>query len=163
EVAQIGATIGREFSYEVLIAVTDQTAGELRAALDRLADAGLVFCRGTPPDASYTFKHALVQDAAYGTLLRGARQQLHARIVAALEQGFPETAHTQPEVLARHCTGAGLVDPAVVHWRNAGEQAVRRAANREAVAHFRRALSLNETRPDGADRPRTELAILSQL
>jgi predicted ATPase len=115
------------------------------------------------PDASYTFKHALVQDAAYGTLLRAARRQLHARIAAALEQRFPEVAQTQPEVLARHCTEAGLVDPAVVHWRNAGEQAVRRAANREAIEDFRRTLSLNETRPYGVDRQRTELAVLSQL
>jgi hypothetical protein len=163
QVGQIGAAIGREFPYELLIAVTDQTADELRAALDRLADAGLVFRRGMPPDASYTFKHALVQDAAYSTLLRGPRQQLHTRIAAALEQRFPEVAQTQPEVLARHCTEAGLVDPAVLHWQNAGEQAVQRAANRESIAHFRRALSLNAARPDGVDRRRTEVAILSQL
>jgi class 3 adenylate cyclase/predicted ATPase len=163
EVAQIGAAIGREFSYELLIAATNQTAGELHAALDRLADAGLIFRRGMPPDAAYTFKHALVQDAAYGTLLRGARQQLHTRIAAALGERFPEIAQTQPEVLARHCTEAGLADAAVVHWRNAGGQAVRRAANREAIEHFRRALSLNEGRPDGIDRRRSELAILSQL
>jgi predicted ATPase len=163
EVAQVGAAIGREFSYELLSAATDQTAGELRTALDRLADSGLVFRRGIPPNAFYTFKHALVQDAAYSTLLRGVRQQLHARIATALEQRFPEVAQTQPEVLARHCTEAGLVDPAVVHWRNAGEQAVRRAANREAIEHFSRALSLNEGQPDGVDRRRTELAVLAQL
>jgi predicted ATPase len=156
EVAQIGAAIGREFSYELLIAVADRTARELEAALDRLVDAGLVFRRGTPPNAAYSFKHALVQDAAYGTLLRGPRQQLHGRIAAALEQRFPEIAQIEPEVLARHCSEAGLVDPAVVHWRNAGEQAVRRAANREAIAHFRRAVSLNAARPDSVDRRRTE-------
>jgi predicted ATPase len=163
EVAQIGAAIGREFSYELLHAIADQTGIELKAALDRLADTGLVFRRGTPPDASYAFKHALVQDAAYGTLLRGARRELHARISSALEQQFPEIAQTQPEVLARHCSEAGLVDPAFVYWRRAGEQAVRRAANREAIEHFRRALSLNEARPDGVDRSHTELAILSLL
>jgi class 3 adenylate cyclase len=139
DIAQKGAAIGWEFSYELLTAVTDQIADERHAALDRLAEAGLVFRHGTPPNASYTFKHALVQEAAYGTLLRGARQQLHARIAAALEQRFPEIAQAQPEVLARHFTEAGLVDPAVVHWRNAGEQAVRRAAKQEAIEHFRRA------------------------
>lgn len=123
----------------------------------------MLFRHGTPPDASYTFKHALVQDAAYSTLLRGARQQLHARIAAALEQRLPEVVQTQPEMLARHCTEAGLVDHAVVHWRNAGDQAMRRAANREAIAHFRQALSLNEARPDDIDRRRVELAILAHL
>jgi predicted ATPase len=163
EVAQIGAAIGRQFSYELLHAVCPLREDELQAALARLVASELVFQRGTEPGAVYIFKHALVQDAAYGTLLRGARRRLHARIAAALEQQFPEIAQTQPEVLARHCTEADLVDPGVMHWRNAGAQAVRRAANREAIGHFRRALSLNEARPDGVDRQRSEFAILSQL
>jgi predicted ATPase/class 3 adenylate cyclase len=163
EVAQVGAAIGREFSYELLSAVADRGANEVQAALGRLVEAGLLFRRGTPPEASYTFKHALVQDASYGTLLRAMRQQLHARIAAALERRFPETAEIRPEVMARHFTEAGLLDGAVAHWRKAGEQAVRRAANREAIEHFRRALSLNDARPDGIDRRRTELAVLSQL
>jgi class 3 adenylate cyclase/predicted ATPase len=163
EVAQIGAAVGREFSYELAASVGELAEDRLQDALERLVDAGLVFQRGKPPEAAYLFKHALVQDTAYSTLLRGPRRRLHARIAAAVEQQFPEIAQTQPEVLARHCTEAGLVDPAVMHWRNAGEQAARRAANREAIAHFRRALSLNEGRPDGVDRRRTELAILAQL
>src|SRR5690606_16606732 len=163
EVAQVGAAIGREFSYELLSAVADRGANEVQAALGRLVEAGLLFRRGTPPEASYTFKHALVQDASYGTLLRAMRQQLHARIAAALERRFPETAEIRPEVMARHFTEAGLLDGAVAHWRKAGEQAVRRAASREAIEHFRRALSLNDARPDGVDRRRTELAVLSQL
>src|SRR5690606_8495806 len=144
-------------------AVADRSGNEVQAALGRLVEAGLLFRRGTPPAASYTFKHAPVQDASYGTLLRAMRQQLHARIAAALERRFPETAEIRPEVMARHFTEAGLLDGAVAHWRKAGEQAVRRAANREAIEHFRRALSLNDARPDGIDRRRTELAVLSQL
>jgi class 3 adenylate cyclase/predicted ATPase len=163
EVAQVGAAIGREFRYELLIAASDRTAEELKTALDRLADAGLVFRRGTPPEATYTFKHALVQDASYGTLLRVPRQQLHARIATALEQRFPDIAATQPEVLARHLTEAGLVESAVAQWQKAGEKAVRRAANKEAIEHFRRALSLSEVLPHTLERRRTELAILSQL
>jgi predicted ATPase len=163
EVAQIGAAIGREFSYELLCGVAQRSEAEIRNALDRLLAAGLIYQRGTAPQSLHIFKHALVQDAAYGTLLRRPRQELHARIAALLEQPFPEIAQAQPEVLARHCTEAGLVDAAVMHWRKAGEQAVPHAANREAIAHFRRALSLNEARPDGVDRRRTELAILGQL
>jgi predicted ATPase/class 3 adenylate cyclase len=162
-VAQIGAAIGREFSYELLSGVLQRSEAEIRDALDRLFGAGLIYQRGIAPQSLHIFKHALVQDAAYGTLLRDARRHLHARIAATLEQQFPEIAQTQPEVLARHCTEAGLLDPALTHWRNAGEQAVRHAANQEAIAHFRRALSLNEERPDGVERRRTELAILSQL
>ena len=104
EVAQIGAAIGREFSYALLAAVADRPRRSCSAALDQLVASELVFRRGTPPEATYSFKHALVQDAAYGTLLKSTRQQLHARIAQALEERFPETAETQPELLAHHCT-----------------------------------------------------------
>jgi class 3 adenylate cyclase/predicted ATPase len=157
EVAQIGAAIGREFSYESLIAVTDQTADELQAALNRLVDAGLVFRRGTPPDAAYTFKHALVQDAAYGTLLRSARQQLHARIAAALEHRFPETVDTQPELLARHFGQAGHATRAIAYYLKAGQRAIDRSATAEALAQLTKGLDLLPALPAGTARDRQEL------
>jgi len=109
EVAQVGAALGREFSYELLAAVAQRNAAELDAALDQLVTAGLAFRRGAPPQATFLFKHALVQDAAYGTLLRGKRQELHGRVAHVLEKQWPETAETQPELLAHHCAQAGLV------------------------------------------------------
>ena len=109
EVAQIGAVIGREFSHALLVAVLH---GELESSLDRLVSAGLVFRQGVPPNATYLFKHALVQDAAYGTLLREPRRRLHARIAETLESQFVEVAETQPELLARHCAEAGLIEKA---------------------------------------------------
>jgi class 3 adenylate cyclase/predicted ATPase len=163
EVAQIGAAIGREFSYELLSPVAERSDGELRGALNRLADAGLVFQRGMPPEATFLFKHALVRDAAYSTLLRSRRQQLHGRIAATLESQFPDIAAAHPEVLARHCTEASLHEKAIGYWSRAGDQAVQRASNREAIEHLRRALSLNEKRPETMERSRRELAILSQL
>ena len=163
ELAQIGACIGREFSHTLLIAIVGKPEADLRAALDRLIAAGLLFRQGVPPNASYLFKHALVQDAAYGTLLRSHRQQLHGRIATALEREFPESIEVQPEILAKHCAEARLDEKAVRYWRTAGEQAIRRASNREAIGHFRQALALNENEPSGIVRSRTELAILSQL
>ena len=115
------------------------------------------------PHATYLFKHALVQDAAYGTLLRSHRQQLHGRIVTTLEEEFPEIIDMQPEILARHSAEAGLDEKAIKYWRLAGEQAVRRASNREAIGHFRQALALSEKQPPNIECSRTELAILSQL
>jgi predicted ATPase len=108
EVAQIGAVIGRDFSYELLAAVAPMSANQLDEALEQLVNSELVFRRGMPPDATYSFKHALVQDAAYQSLLKSKRQQLHARIAEALEQEFPDVGETEPEVLARHLTDAGL-------------------------------------------------------
>ena len=108
EVAQVGAAIGREFSHALLAAVVRKPDAELGSALDRLIEAGLLFRQGVPPHASYLFKHALVQDAAYGTLLREPRRALHARIAETLENQFPDIAENQPELLARHCTEAGL-------------------------------------------------------
>ena len=141
EVAQVGAVIGREFPYRLLAAVARLREDELNRALGELGGAELVFRRGTPPDASYTFKHALVQDAAYQSLLKSRRQELHGRVAEALERGFPHTAETQPEVLARHCAEAGLTGRAIELWRAAGEQALARAANREAAAFLERALA----------------------
>jgi predicted ATPase len=163
EVAQIGAAIGREFSHALLAAVVRKPERELQSALDRLNQAGLLFRQGVPPHANYLFKHALVQDAAYGTMLRSRRQHLHGEIASALEEAFPEIVETQPEILARHCAEAGLDEKAQKYWRTAGEQAVRRASNREAIGHFRQALALNEKLPPDIGRSRTELAILSQL
>jgi predicted ATPase len=113
EIAQTGAAIGREFSYELVIAVAPRGEAETHAALDQLVAAGLVFQRGTPPEAEYQFKHALVQDTAYGTLLRGPRQALHARIAAAMRQQAPEIVERAPELLAHHLTEAGELQDAV--------------------------------------------------
>jgi class 3 adenylate cyclase/predicted ATPase len=163
EVAQIGAAIGREFSHALLAAVAPKPEGELGPALDHLIAAGLLFRRDVPPHATYLFKHALVRDAAYGSLLRNQRRQLHALIAAAIEKQFPEIVDTQPEWLAQHCDEAGWPEKATQYWRVAGEQAVRRAANVEAIEHFRRALLRNAERPASIESSRTELTILSQL
>jgi class 3 adenylate cyclase len=139
-VAQIGAAIGREFSHALLATVVRKPEVELTSALDRLIAAGLLFRQGVPPHASYLFKHALVQDAAYGTLLRGPRRALHARIAEALETQFTEIAENHPELLARHCTEAGLIEKAAHLWGNAGQRSVKRSALAEAVEQLTRAL-----------------------
>ena len=140
KIAQIGAVIGREFPYELLGVVARRDETELRAALDRLSVARLVFRRGTPPDAIYTFKHALVQDAAYSTLLRGDRQELHARIAEALEERFPERIAREPELLAHHFAEARQTERAIGYWLKAGERAASRSANLEAVRQLTRGL-----------------------
>jgi class 3 adenylate cyclase/predicted ATPase len=147
EVAQIGAAIGRQFSHAVLAAVVEIPETELQSALDRLVAAGLLFRQGVPPHATYLFKHALVQDAAYGTLLREPRRALHARIAEALESRFPEVAESQPELLARHCTEAGLIEKALHLWGKAGQRSIERSALVEAVEHLTRALAQIETLP----------------
>ena len=158
-VAQIGAAIGREFSFELLAAVAGLAGGELEAALAQLVGSGLAFRRGSPPEASYTFKHALVQDAAYQSLLKSARQQLHARIAAALEEELPGVADTEPEVLAHHYAQAGLAERAVEYWFRAGELAIGRSANPEAVSHLSHGLECLGTLPAGRERDRRELAL----
>ena len=157
EVAQIGAVIGREFSHEMLVAVAPLPPAQVEQALARLIDAGLVFRHGTPPQARYRFKHALVQETAYRTLLRSRRRHLHARVADILERRFPETAETQPELLAHHCEQAGLVHQAVEYQRKAGEQAFARSATAEAISQFRKGLSLLEVLPDDGERRRQEL------
>jgi class 3 adenylate cyclase/predicted ATPase len=158
-VAQTGAAIGREFSYELVRAVLRLPEDELQAALGRLVASELVFQRGTPPDAVYAFKHALVQEAAYSTLLHSARQELHARTAKVLEEHFPDTAASQPEILAHHFTQGGLVDPAIGYWRKAGEGALTRSAIVEAVTHLTRGIELISLLPAGLERDHTELRL----
>jgi predicted ATPase len=140
EVAQIGAVIGREFSHALLAAVVRKSVTDLNLALDRLIEAGLLFRQGVPPHASYLFKHALVQDVAYGTLLRDARRGLHARLAETLESKFADIAENQPELLARHYTEAGQIEKAAGLWGKAGQRSLERSAMIEAVAQFTRAL-----------------------
>ena len=162
-VAQIGAAIGREFSYELLRAVSRLAEDELQAALARLVASELVFQRGTPPDAAYSFKHALVQDAAHGSLLRSARQQLHAQIAEALEADFHELVDSRPELLAQHYAEAGLVEKSVACWRNAGHRSAARSAMAEAAAQFQKGLDQLAVLQGGPERQRQELEFLSAL
>ena len=147
EVAQIGAVIGREFPHALIAAVARKPEPELRSALDRLIEAGLLFRQGVAPHATYLFKHALVQDAAYGTLLREPRRALHARIAETLESQFAEIAESQPELLARHCTEAGLIEKAAGLWGKAGQRSLERSALVEAVEQLTRALDQIATLP----------------
>jgi class 3 adenylate cyclase/predicted ATPase len=147
EVAQIGAAIGREFSHALISAVARKPEAELEAALNSLVRAGLFFRQGVPPQASYLFKHALVQDAAYGTLLREPRRTLHARIAETIEGQFAETAKSRPEILAHHCTEAGLIEKAAGLWGKAGQRSLDRSALAEAAAQFTRALEQIATLP----------------
>jgi predicted ATPase/class 3 adenylate cyclase len=163
EVAQIGAAIGREFSYRLVAALSPRSEVDLDAALDKLVASDLVHRKGNPPEAEYTFKHALVQDAAYDSLLKRDRQQLHTRIAAALLEHFPTTAETEPELLAHHYSEAGLVEPAITYWLRAGQQATQRAANLEAIQYFQQALALLETLPEDRARDTTELKVLTHL
>jgi class 3 adenylate cyclase/predicted ATPase len=147
EVAQVGAAIGREFSHALLAAVVRKPDADLRSALDRLIKAGLLFRQGVPPYASYLFKHALVQDAAYGTLLREPRRGLHARIAETLESQFAEIAESRPELLARHCAEAGLIEKAAGLWGKAGQRSLARSALIEAAEQLTRALAQLGTLP----------------
>jgi class 3 adenylate cyclase/predicted ATPase len=163
EVAQTGAAIGREFSYEVLAPIAHRSDAEVQTALTRLTQAGLLFCRGVSPQATFLFKHALVRDVAYGSLLRGQRQQLHARIATTLEVRFPELVEQQPEIVAQHCTDAELIAEAITYWSKAARQSLARYATIEAVAHARRGLNAVMSRPDSAARWRQELELQSVL
>jgi predicted ATPase len=159
EVAQVGAAIGREFSFTLLMYVAQRNAAELNAALDRLVAAELIFAQGVPPDAEYSFKHALVQDTAYSTLLRAPRQELHARIAKAIEKSFPERASNEPELLAQHFTRAGQLNKAVLYWLKAGRRAAERSADEEAVRHLRRGLEVLSTLPSSPQKDRQELEL----
>jgi class 3 adenylate cyclase/predicted ATPase len=163
QAAQAGAAIGRDFSYELVAAAAQLAEPELRDALRRLVEAGLVFQRGAPPTAGYLFKHALVQDTAYSTLLRGPRQLLHRRIAEVLEQRFPDLVETQPEIVAHHFGEAGMADKAVPYWHLAGKASVSRSAVREAIAQLRRGLSLLEELPETRERNQLELDVLVTL
>ena len=162
-VAQIGAAIGRQFSYALVRAVSRLPEDELQAALGQLVASELVFQRGTPPDAVYSFKHALVQDAAHGSLLRNARQQLHAQIAEALEAHSPEIIESQPELLAQHYAEAGLVEKAVAFWGKAGHRSVARSAMAEAAAQFQKGLDQLALLPDIPERRQKELEFSSAL
>jgi class 3 adenylate cyclase len=157
ETAQTAAAVGRDFSYELLAAITHRNDAALQDSLDRLVGAGLVFQRGVPPASTYSFKHALVRDAAYSTLLRSQRQALHGRIAARLKERFAEKTESQPELLARHLTEAGLLDEAITYWSKAGQQAVARFANKEAEAHLTRAIELLGNTPPSRPRNKQEL------
>jgi class 3 adenylate cyclase/predicted ATPase len=160
EIAQIAATIGRQFSHALLAAVAQVGAGELDTALARLSEARLVFPQSRAIEPSYSFKHALTRDVAYDSLLRARRQQLHERIARTLEERFPALAETEPEILAHHFSLAGLADPACRYCERAGDRAVARSAYAEAVAHFNAALAEASRLPQGSNRARRELAIL---
>jgi class 3 adenylate cyclase/tetratricopeptide (TPR) repeat protein len=152
DVAQIGAVIGREFSHELIAAVSAMATMDLDAALERLTASGLISRRGTPPVATYSFKHALVQDAAYATLLKSRRRQLHASIAKVLVERFPVMAEGLPEVVAQHFTEAGLASEAFGYWVKAGRLAYARWANREAVTSFEQALRLLEALPESREK-----------
>jgi predicted ATPase len=159
EVAQVGAAIGREFSYDLLSAVSSLRDPDLQAAMNQLTASGLLFGRGSPPDASYLFKHALVQDVAYGTLLRDGRQKLHARIAEVLEERFPDRVIREPEVLAHHFAEAQQLGRAADYWLKAGRRAAERSANLEAIRHLTNALDLIARLPERRERDRQELAL----
>jgi predicted ATPase len=159
EVLQFGAAIGRDFSYELLATAGQWTDWELRSALSRLVAAGLLFQREMPPRASFLFKHALVQDTAYGMLLRGPRRSLHTRIARALEERFPDATQARPETLAHHFTEAGLFEKAVGYWCRAGRQSVAKSGFIEAIAQLRTGLRLIVDLPDTRERDEQELEL----
>ncbi len=159
EVVQLAAVLGREFSHEMLETVSSSDQETLAEALDRLVNAELLYRRGTPPDAMYTFKHSMIQDAAYQSLLRSARQQFHARIAQVIEELFPQDVESAPEMIARHYDEAGLAEPAIVHYQRAGERSAERSANQESIVQLRRALGLLATLPETPERNQRELSL----
>jgi TOMM system kinase/cyclase fusion protein len=161
--AQLGATLGREFSYELLQAVSPWDEGTLRHGLHQLVEAEFLYQQGLPPQATYLFKHALIQDAAYQSLLRSTRQQHHQRIAQLLEGRFPELCETQPELLAQHYTEAGLLAQAIPYWQLAGQRASERSAHLEAMAHLTKGLELLATLPDTPERAQQELDLQTTL
>ena len=163
DVAQLGAVLGREFAYELLRAVAPLDEATLQQALAQLVEAELLYQRGMPPQATYVFKHALIQDTAYQSLLKSTRQQYHQRIAQVLEQQFPETVETQPELLAQHYTEAGLIAQAIPYWQRAGQRAIERSANLEAISHLTKGLELLNTLPDTPEHRQQELDVQTTL
>jgi len=163
EIAQIGAAIGCEFGHELLASVAALDPPALEAALEPLIRSELVFRRGSPPDATYVFKHALVQDAAYESLLRRRRAELHARIAASLEKKYPETCTAEPDLLAHHFTEAGDVEPASEYWLKAGQAAFRGSAMTEAIAHVTRGQAVAEALPEGPSRKALAIGLQAML
>jgi predicted ATPase len=158
-VAQLGATVGRQFGYELLQAVSPLDDAALQQGLRQLVEAELVYQRGVPPQATYLFKHALIQDAAYQSLLKSTRQQYHQRIAQVLAERFPKTAETQPELLAHHYTEAGLSVPAIHYWQRAGQRAIQHSANLEAISHLSKGLEILKTLPDTPERIQQEFVL----
>ena len=161
--AQLGATLGREFSYALLQAISPWDEATLHRGLHQLVEAEFLYQRGLPPQATYVFKHALIQDAAYQSLLRSTRQQHHQRIAQVLVERFPETAETQPELVAHHYTEAGLREQAMPYWQHTGQRALQRSANLEAVSHVTRGLEVLSTLPETYERVQQELALQIML
>ncbi len=159
ELAQVGAVLGREFSYDLIHAVSFLDEELLQQGLRQLVDAELIYQRGLPPQVTYLFKHALIQDTAYQSLLKSRRQQLHQQIAHVLEERFPETKETQPELLAHHYTEAGLIAQAIPYWQQAGQRAIERSANIEAISHLTKGLELLKTLPDTPERTPQELML----
>jgi predicted ATPase len=162
-IAQLAAVIGRQFAYPLLQMVSQVDEITLQRELGRLVEAELVYQRGVPPQATYTFKHALIQDAAYESLLKSTRQQYHRRIAHVLEEQFPETTATQPELVAYHFTEAGLTEQAVPYWYKAGQSAIQRSAHVEAISHLRQGLALLQTLPETPECTRREVDLLIAL
>jgi class 3 adenylate cyclase/tetratricopeptide (TPR) repeat protein len=163
EVAQVGACLGRVFHYRLLAAVAGFEEPRLESTLQQLEKSELVFRRGVPPEATYTFKHAMVQDTAYQSLLKSKRQQIHSRIASILETKFPDVVEAEPETLAYHFTAAGLAEQAVAYWLKAGKQAQRRSANAEAESHLAKGLDLIASLPESEDHLRQELDLQSAM
>jgi predicted ATPase len=156
-VAQLGAVLGREFDYEMLRSVASFDETTLQNGLDQLVADELLYRRGRPPRAKYRFKHALVQDAAYQSLLKRTRQDFHSKVAELLENRFPEATRSQPELLAHHFTEARLADKSIPYWYRAGQRAIERCANLEAIAHLTRGRSLLSEQPANAERDMQEL------
>jgi len=163
EVAQVAAVIGREFSYGLLQGVTAIGETELQSALERLADAELIYARGIAPEATYKFKHALIQDAAYEALLKSRRRELHRRVAQMITERFASVAEAQPEVIARHWTDAGETEPALIAWTRAGDVSFGRRAFKEAEDAYRRALEILGTLQESPERDQRELGLLGSL
>ena len=163
DVAQTGACIGREFTFELLACISPLTDTDLKQSLSELVFNDLIVMRGTPPASTYTFKHALVQDAAYSTLLKSRRQQLHAKIAKALEENFSSQVELQPELAAQHLTAAGLGGEAVPHWLSAGLIAISKSANEEAINHLTNGLNCLLALPENAERDEQELLMRAML
>ncbi len=163
DVVQIAAALGREFTYELIRAVTPLEEATLQTELGKLVTAELLYQKGRPPESSYLFKHALIQDAAYLSMLKSKKQLVHRRIVEAIEKQFAELAERQPEVLAHHCTEAGLAPQGIAYWMKAGQRSMEHSANAEAASHLRRGLELLATQPDTPERTGQELTMQIRL
>jgi predicted ATPase len=161
--AQLGATLGREFSYELLEAVSLWDEETLHLGLQQLVETEFLYQRGLPPQATYRFKHALIQEAAYQSLLRSRRQEYHQRIAQVLVDRFPETVETQPELLAHHYTEAGLSGPAIGYWQLAGQRAIQHSAHIEAISHLTKGLEMLKILPESPERSQQALALYTAL